>query len=124
MKLAECSKKKFQATFEHWHVTSDYSDPIFNYLVYGWNPGSFFTAVLANDFRRAVQSSHPGNTIPALKNLSGWMGDHMPKKAWGSWEAVQAWEAMPEAERRELLEYRGLIYTAKEETWHTLKESA
>jgi hypothetical protein len=124
MKLAKCSQDKFQATFETWRVPDDYANPIFNYLVHGWNPGSFFTAVLANDFRRAVQTSHPANTIPALKALSGWMGDNMPHKAWGSYEDVKAWEAMTDDDRRELLEYRNLIYSEKEETWLILKESA
>jgi hypothetical protein len=124
MKLAECSRDKFRATFEHWRVDKDFADPIYNYLVYGWNPGSFFTAVLANDFRRAIQASHPANNVNSLKALVGWIGDHAPHKSWGSYEDVKAWEAMTDAERRELLEYRNLIYTEKEEMWKILKESA
>lgn len=121
MKLAECSKEKFYSTFENWRVDVEFAEPIFNYLVYGFSPGSFFSAVLANDFRKAVGSSHPSNTVTAMKALVGWIGDHAPHKSWGSWEAVKQWEAMPEAERRELLEYRNLIYTEKEETWQALK---
>jgi hypothetical protein len=124
MKLAACSKDKFWATFEQWRVDEAFGEPIYNYLVHGWNPGSFFTAVLANDFRRAVGSSHPSNTVPAMKALVGWIGDNAPHKSWGSYEAVKAWETMPEAERRELLEFRNLIYTEKEETWKILKDSA
>lgn len=121
MKLAECSEKKFRKTFEHWRVDQDFADPIYNYLVHGFSPGSFFEAVLANDFKRAVGSSHPANSVTAMKNLVGWMGDNMPHKAWGSWEAVREWVGTSDVERRELLEYRNLIYTEKEETWQALK---
>ena len=124
MQLAECSRDKFYATFELWRVDADFADPIYNYLVHAWNPGSFFTAILANDFRRAVQSSHPANTVTAMKALVGWMGDNMPHKAWGSYEDVRAWELMGVEERRELLVYRGLVYTPKEETFIMIKESA
>lgn len=124
MKLAECSHKKFWATFEHWRVDKDFADPIYNYLVHGWNPGSFFTALLANDFRRSVQTSHPANTVNAMKALVGWIGDHAPQISYGNYELVRAWETMPVADRRKQLEMRKLIYTEKEETWQILKESA
>lgn len=124
MQIADCSKERFFETFSKWRVAVEYAEPMFNYLVYGFEPGSFFTAVLANDFRRAMACSHPSNTVTALKSLVGWIGDNAPQKSWGSWENVQEWLAMPEAERRDLLEYRNLIYTPKEETFITIKESA
>lgn len=124
IRLAECSHRKFYATFETWRVDKDFADPIFNYLVHGWDPGSFFSAVMANDFRRAVQTSHPANTVTAMKALVGWMGDNMPIKAWGDYEKVREWQLTPPEVRREHLEFRNLIYTEKEETWQILKEHA
>jgi hypothetical protein len=71
-----------------------------------------------------VQSSHPANSIPALKSLVGWMGDNMPVNSWGSYELVRDWIGVSNEERRAQLEARNLIYTAKEETWLAIKESA
>jgi len=124
MQLSELSAKRVWKTFKHWEVDEDYANPMYNYLVYGFSPGSFFTAVLANDFIGAIQSSHPANTIPALKKLGGWIYNEMPPEAWGSIEAVCDWLHMDPSERRAILERRGLVYTPKEETFIAIKESA
>jgi hypothetical protein len=115
MKLSEYSQAKIQRTFDHWRVDKDFSDPIYNYLVYGYAPGSCFTSVLANDFFRAVQRSHPANTITAFKNLSGWILDVMPKEAFGTYATVEAWTKLTQEERRTVLESHRLIYTEEEE---------
>jgi hypothetical protein len=88
---------------------------MFNYLVHGWEPGSFFTAVLANDFGGAIQHSHPANTVPALKNVVGWMGECMPELARGSYQAVDEWIGLSQEQRRAVLESRFLIYSAEDE---------
>lgn len=115
MKLSEHSKNKLLGTFAQWSVAKDYADPMYNYLVYGFAPGSFFTAVLANDFGRAIQHSHPSNSIPALKNVVGWMGEVMPEMACGSYEAVSEWMSLNPEQRRSALESRCLIYTQEDE---------
>ena len=71
--------------------------------------------MLANDFRRAIQSSHPANTIPALKAATGWIWDSFPAVSRGSPETVNRWLAMTATERRGHLELCGLIHTEKEE---------
>jgi Txe/YoeB family toxin of Txe-Axe toxin-antitoxin module len=115
MKLSEHSQARICQTFKHWSVDSDFSDPIYNYLVFGFSPGSCFTSVLANDFFRAVQRSHPANTITAFKNLSGWILDTMPKQAFGTYAAVEQWLELTAEERRKVLEEHRLIYTQEEE---------
>jgi hypothetical protein len=122
MKLSEHSKNKLKKTMTHWRVDTEYGEPMFNYLVYGFSPGSFFTAVLANDFMTAMARSHPANTIPALKNLVGWIRDSMPREAWGSDEAVDYWLGLTVEERRAVLEAHKLILTPKEETWASLND--
>ena len=122
IKLSSHSKKKLEDTFELWRVDKDFSDPMFNYLVYGWSPGSCFTAVLANDFARAIQTSHPANSIPAFKALTGWIGDHVPRNARGSYENVDRWIKLDPHLRRAELELKGLIYTEKQETWLALSK--
>jgi len=123
MKLANVSKDKLEKSLKHWEVDKDYADPMINYLVHGFSPGSFFTSVLANDFVDAIGRSHPGNSVPALKNLVGWIVNDMPREAWGSYDVVADWLSIQDAERREILEDAGLIFTERQETWETLKEA-
>lgn len=117
MNISKYSKKRFYEGIELWRVDADFADPMFNYLVYGYSPGSFFTAVLANNFGDAVARSHPANTITALKALSGWINDYMPHIARGSYEKVKAWIEMDEATRRDVLVAHNLIFTPKQETF-------
>lgn len=121
MKLSDYSKKKFKDSMGLWKVADDYADPMFNYLVHGFSPGSFFTAVLANNFYDAMSRSHPSNTITALKGLTGWIRDCMPREAYGSYLQVEEWIKMTEEERRAILELNNLVYSSKQETWLAVK---
>jgi hypothetical protein len=122
MKLTLYSQNIIMRTFQTWHVPKDFADPMYNYLVYGFGPGSCFTAVLANDFMGAIRRSHPANTIEAFKALAGWICDTMPSESHGSYEAVSHWLERTADERRAILEERNLIYTAKEELFMVIKE--
>lgn len=123
MKLSEHSKIKLKNSLAHWRVPVDFADPLFNYLVYGLTPGSFFTSVLANDFGMAILRSHPGNTIESLKTVVKWVINVMPKQAHGSYEIVDEWSYLSVAERRQILEDHKLIYTSEEETWMILNDT-
>ena len=109
-------------TFAQWQVPKDFADPFYNYLVYGYTPGSCFTSVLANDFVSAIARSHPSNTINAFKALVGWMRDTMPEESYGSYEKVKAWTGINPEQRRIILEHHGLIFTSKEEVVKILKD--
>ena len=115
MKLTAYSKVRLMESASQWEVDKDFFEPIFNWLVYGWSPGSFFTCLLANDFFNAVQSSHPANTMAALKKLCGWIRSDVPAEAWGSYDNVKAWGSYTDGQRRSFLERAGLIYTEREE---------
>ena len=104
-----------------WEVPRDFADPMLNYLVYGYAPGSCFSAVLANDFFRAIGSSHPSNTVEAFKALSGWIHDVFPAEARGSYQAVDQWCQLDAVARRAILERQGLIYTQHEEVFKILR---
>lgn len=122
MKLSEHSINRFYSTFAIWEVPKDFADPIFNYYVYGFQPGSFFTALLANDFVEAIGKSHPANTIPSLKYLVGWLVDTQTRgTVWGSYDIVNNWLNAGEKYRRDTLEIKNLIYTSEQEIWMTLK---
>jgi hypothetical protein len=115
------SRERLYRTFEQWEVPRDFADPMANYLIYGYEPGSCFMAVLANDFIGAVRSSHPSNTITAFKALAGWIHSHVPPQAYGSYDRVNAWCDLSSEDRRAILERNRLIYTSKEEVWMGLK---
>ena len=122
MNLTDHSKNRLMQTFATWDVPKDFADPMYNYLVYGYGPGSFFGHVLSNNFAKAILSSHPNNTIEALKRLVGWMRDTLPKEAWGSYDKVDAWCDINTKQRRIILEHNQLIYTSKEEVMLILKD--
>ena len=122
MNLTAYSKNKLMQTFADWDVPKDFAQPFYNYLVYGFSPGSCFTAVLANDFASAISRSHPLNTIEAYKALVGWIRDTVPEEGYGSYEKVKAWGGINDEQRRIILEHYGLIFTNKEEVWKVLKD--
>ena len=121
MQLTPYSRNRILETFKNWQVDKDFADPMYNYLVYGFSPGSCFTAILANDFMDAIARSHPGNTIEAFKRLTGWIRDTVPTEARGSYSAVDHWIRLTGPIRREVLESTGLVLTADQEMWLTLK---
>jgi hypothetical protein len=121
MKLTKLSRNRMMESATRWTVPREYFDPLFNYLVYGFEPGSFWSAVLANDFWRAVQSSHPSNDIPALKHVVGWIRDSFPPESYGSYEQLQEWIRLSPHTRRMILEQHELIYTEQEEIMMGLK---
>lgn len=115
MKLTKYSTNRLMATFAKWEVSKDFAEPMYNYLVHGFNPGSCFTSVLANDFYGAIQRSHPANTITAFKELTGWLHSEAPRESYGSYDAVSDWCYLPAEQRRFILEENNMIYTEQEE---------
>ena len=109
------------ATFEKWNVPKEFAEPMYNYLVYGFSPGSCFSSVLANDFAGAISRSHPGNSIDAFKTLVGWIDSTVPEEAWGSYDKVKAWCGINPEQRRIILEHNRLIFTEEQEVWMLLK---
>jgi hypothetical protein len=122
MNLSKYSKNKLMQTFQLWDVPKEFAEPFYNYLVFGYNPGSCFTSVLANDFASVISRSHPSNTINAFKSLVGWMRDTMPEEAYGSYEKVKAWTGINPEQRRIILEHHDLIFASKEEVVKILKD--
>jgi len=121
MNLTVYSQNRIRETFARWDVPEDFADPMYNYLVYGYQPGSCFTAILANNFIDAIRHSHYQNTVEAFKSLAGWMVDTLPVSIYGSYDKVDAWCDMPAAMRRPVLENHHLVYTEKQEVWMALK---
>lgn len=109
-------------TLNKWDVPQEYANIMFDYFVNGFAPGSFFTAVLANNFTAAMVSSHPANSIPGLKSLAGWLRSTMTYgKAWGDYKTVKKWLAMSESERQAVLVEHRLLYSEQQEIMLALK---
>jgi hypothetical protein len=121
MILSEHSRNRLLHTFSLWDVSQEYRGHVYGYLVDGWPPGSFYTAVFANDFANAMARSHPSNRVDELKSLAGWINEHMPEQACGSYDAVEKWLGMSDDDRRTALEQAKLIYNTKTEVWLILK---
>jgi hypothetical protein len=121
MNISAYSRARIKETFAKWEVPQDFADPMYNYMVFGFSPGGCFTAILANDWTRAISSSHPANTVQALKALTNWILDVLPVESYGNYEAVKFWLAITNSERRDYLERLRLIHTEKEETWLNIK---
>ena len=124
MNITVYSRSRMYKTFSKWDVPRDFADPMANYLVYGYSPGGFFTALLANDFFAAIQSSHPANTVVAFKCLVGWINDCMPLEAYSSYHRVSEWLHLDEDRRRAILEKYELIYTEQEEVMLALRDES
>jgi hypothetical protein len=120
--LGAPSEQRLRDCFDRWMVV-EYAEPMYNYLIYGIKPGSFFTAVLANDFCEAIQKSHNSNTISALKGLTRWITHCAPLRCYGSYSQVEEWCMLSGVQRRPHLESAGLIYTPQEETWQVLQNA-
>jgi len=122
MNLTVYSQNRILETFAHWNVPKDFARPMYDYLIYGHQPGSCFTAVLANDFIGAITRSHSSNSVEAFKSLARWMIATLPEKTYGSYDRVDAWCDMTWDLRRPVLEKHKVVFTEKEEVWMILKE--
>ena len=122
MKLTPYSVNRFNSSFAEWNVEREFATPIFNYFVHGFEPGGFFTALLANDFVGAMTRSHPANTVESIKALCKWLiNQNLKGVAWGDYKTVDKWLDLDVAVRRAVLEQSGLIYPEDQEIWMTLK---
>lgn len=122
MEIGKYSKNRFLRVANSWGVPKDYVDCIYNYLIHGLEPGSFFSAVLANDFFSAMIHSHPGNMVAALKNLTNWIYNLKGEKVfWGSYTVVKKWTKLSATVRRKKLEELGIIFSEQDEILMILK---
>lgn len=119
---AQCSIDKLHDTFSYWGVSDDFGDPLRNYLLYAYAPGSFMSGLLANDAKAMIGSSHPSNTVTEMKKVFGWLLDHAPAESWGNEKKVNAWLQKSYRSRRKILEKHQLVYSPHEETRITLSE--
>lgn len=72
---------------EYYPIRDDLYGALERYLNHGINPGSFLTAVLENDLKEAFGRADIMNSAN-LKNIVGYIYNHLPSNSWGSKERV------------------------------------
>jgi len=75
-------------TDEHYPIREDLYGALERYLNNGIMPGSFLTAVLENNLMEAFGRADHMNEAN-MKNIVGYIYNHLPSNAWGSKERVQ-----------------------------------
>lgn len=76
--------------FSYLDIPLHAQDTLENYLLRGWSPGGFLTAVLANDLMRACTSCDPTNR-QSLVDIAKWVQHRAPTGSWGNYDTVDAW---------------------------------
>jgi hypothetical protein len=74
-----------------------------DYLLRGYEPGSFITGLLANDMFRAIGSMDHINETQ-LKNITTWVLNVLPRESFGSYERIQDWLHDKDGRRSKLVE--------------------
>jgi hypothetical protein len=77
--------------YHNWNLRNvDLAQTLEHYLMRGFGPGGFTTAVLANDLFGAVAKADHWNK-PAIVEIAQEIARTCPAHAYGSYEAVRAW---------------------------------
>ena len=84
------------------HITMDCQEAIFGYLVYGWEPGGFLTAVLANDLYRAATVADIAN-VDHLAYVAKFVVYALPQASYGNYYQVKTWLRLTDQAREEIL---------------------
>ncbi len=112
-KLVDWSETSEQE-YSNAAFSEDFKGTIERYLIYGYEPGSFATAILARDFERALYSADTHNR-KVFYWIARWVAERMPPGSWGSYEQVNAWCRDTDGRRTAFVEKY-----EKEQVWLTL----
>ena len=80
----------------------DCQEAIFGYLVYGWEPGGFLTAVMANDLYRAATVADIAN-VDHLAYVAKFVVYALPQACYGNYNQVEIWSRLTDEEREAVL---------------------
>lgn len=95
---------QFQNTFNYFSsIPDNIQVSLWNYMAYGFTPGSFLEAVLLNDFYTAIARSDGTWTIRGLKDLAKWIDYHIPYELRGTQESMKKWADKTNEERRDIM---------------------
>ena len=87
-----------------------------HYLLYGFEPGGFVSAMLAQDYESALYRADTGNR-QMFWAIAMWIREFAPEESQGSYAAVEAYCKDKEAQER----FR--LFCEKKYMWKTLERS-
>ena len=99
--------------YHDWNLRNVYiAQTLEHYVMRGFEPGGFATAVLANDLFAAVSRADHWNR-GIIQEIAQEITKNVPKTAYGSYEAVQAWIDDEDERRSKYVTWRILQGTVK-----------
>lgn len=124
MTVSNFNIRKLDTTMKDWDIPDGFRQPIINYLIYGFRPGSFFESFLCDDAFGLISHSHPVNRISDLKGLANFFyNSGLRGIAFGDYSSYNAWLRLSDEERIAHLIRVRLIYSEKEEVAAILLDS-
>lgn len=109
---------EFDWLFDRHQIPEHTRETLVNYLMKGWEPGGFVTAMLAMDMERAVYAADFVNG-PNMQQIARWIIEYCPRTSWGDYETVNYW-----IEDRDKCRTRFIERVEKDEVWNILKDGA
>ena len=101
--------------YHNWNLRNrDLAQTLEHYLMRGFAPGGFTTAVLANDLYAAVARADHWNK-PAIAEIVQAVADTCPVNAYGSYEAVRDWLDDKDSRRSKYVTWKSLQGPVKQE---------
>lgn len=100
--------------YQMMEFSEDFKGSMERYLINGFEPGGFTTAMLAYDYERALYSADVHNRT-VFWAIAMWIRDRVPAEAQGSYGAVTAWCSDQDGRRSAFREKH-----EKERVWLTL----
>ncbi len=100
--------------FMMMQFSEDFKGSTERYLLNGYAPGGFATAMLACDMERALYNADVHNR-KVFWAIAMWIRERAPAGSWGSYEAVDAWCRDTDGRRSRFKEQYD-----KESVWLTL----
>jgi len=95
---------QFKETFTYFDTIPDgIQEGLWNYMAYGLSPGGFMTAVLKNNFQRAMASADHSWSGTSFKQLAKWVDEYMPPYMRGDEASMIAWQEKTDEERRDIM---------------------
>ena len=78
-------------TYSHREYVPDHiQQTIEDYLINGFNPCGFVTAMFAGDMFAAASKADHANG-PAMQGIANWIQHNAPPGSWGSYERIKCW---------------------------------
>jgi hypothetical protein len=80
----------FESTWCADRVPDHAQEAIENYLMLGFHPGGFMSAMFAGDLFRAAGCGDQANG-PSMQGIAKWIMHSAPHGSWGSYELIEKW---------------------------------